>query len=86
VDYRGLIEEATNVKLVKDETRWEEWARYSTRQGRRMEWGGITGEATYEGGLAPFWPFLVFGQWTHVGKGCTFGLGQYRLYPPTETS
>lgn len=79
VDYRWLIEEAKSVKLAKDETRWEEWARYSSRQGQRMEWGGITGAAIYEGDLAPFWPYLLFGQWTHAGKGATFGLGQYRL-------
>lgn len=29
--------------------------------------------------LAPFWPYLVFGQWAHVGKDATFGLGRYRL-------
>ena len=81
VDYRGLIAEAEAIKLVRDETRWEEWARYSSRQGQRMEWGGFTGTATYEGDFTPFWPYLVFGQWTHVGKGATFGLGQYRLSP-----
>ena len=79
VDYRGLIEQARGVRLVRDETRWTTWARYSARQDRRMEWEGFTGAATYEGDLAPFWPYLVFGQWTHVGKGATFGLGQYRL-------
>lgn len=81
VDYRGLIAEAEEIKLVRDETRWEEWTRYSSRQGQRMAWGGFTGTATYEGNFTPFWPYLVFGQWTHVGKAATFGLGQYRLEP-----
>lgn len=79
VDFRGLIEQARTVRLVSDETRWTTWRRYSSRQGRRMEWTGLVGTAAYEGDLAPFWPYLVFGQWTHVGKGATFGLGGYRL-------
>jgi len=44
-----------------------------------MEWTGLIGAATYEGDRTPFWPYLVFGQWTHVGKGATFGLGRYAL-------
>ncbi len=79
VDFRGLIERAGQVRLVRDETRWTTWARYSARQDRRMEWAGIVGDVAYEGDLAPFWPYLVFGQWTHVGKGATFGLGAYRV-------
>jgi hypothetical protein len=79
VDFRGLIERAHAVRLVADRTRWTAWTRYSGRQDRRMEWTGIVGAATYDGDLAPFWPYLVFGQWTHVGKGATFGLGGYRL-------
>lgn len=81
VDFRGLIQAAHDVRLIEDDTRWTTWARYSGRQGRRMEWEGIVGAATYEGDLTPFWPYLVFGQWTHVGKGATFGLGRYRLEP-----
>jgi hypothetical protein len=90
VDFRGLIEEARRIRLARDETRWSAWARYSARQGRRMEWTGLVGAATYAGDLAPFWPYLVFGQWAHVGKGTTFGLGSYRIEPldavaiPTE--
>jgi hypothetical protein len=79
VDFRALIEQARAVRLVRDETRWTTWTRYSSRQDRRMEWAGLVGAATYEGDLTPFWPYLVFGQWTHVGKGATFGLGGYRL-------
>jgi hypothetical protein len=62
VDYRGLIEQARTVRLVRDDTRWTEWARYSSRQGRQMTWDGFTGLATYAGDLKPFWPYLVFGQ------------------------
>ena len=79
VDFRDLIERATEVRLVRDETEWMAWARYSRRQDRRMEWTGLVGTAVYEGDLAPFWPYLVFGQWTHVGSGTTFGLGGYRI-------
>jgi hypothetical protein len=79
VDFRGLIDQARAVRLVADATRWCAWTRYSARQRQRMEWTGIVGAATYEGDLKPFWPYLVFGQWTHVGKGATFGLGAYRI-------
>ncbi len=81
VDFRGLIAAAQEIRLVADETRWTAWTRYSARQDRRMEWTGLVGAATYDGDLAPFWPYLVFGQWTHVGKGATFGLGRYCVEP-----
>jgi hypothetical protein len=79
LDFRGLIEAAGLVRLTRDETRWTRWTRYSARQDRRMEWEGLAGDAGYEGDLEPFWPYLIFGQWTHVGSGTTFGLGGYRL-------
>jgi CRISPR-associated endoribonuclease Cas6 len=40
---------------------------------------GAFGPAVYEGDLTPFRPYLVLGQWTHVGSGTTFGLGGYRI-------
>ncbi len=49
VDFRGLIDQAASIRLIKDETRWTTWQRYSTRQDRRMEWEGIVGRAAYEG-------------------------------------
>ncbi len=79
VDFRALIEQAAQVQLIRDETEWTAWARYSGRQDRRMEWTGLVGTAVYEGDLRPFWPYLVLGQWTHVGSGTTFGLGGYRI-------
>jgi len=79
VDYRGLIARAQGVQLVQNETRWVDWERYSSRQKARMVFGGLVGEATYTGEFRPFLPYLIFGQWTHVGKNATFGLGRYEV-------
>ena len=89
VDFRGLIDQAGSINLIQDDTRWTRWQRYSARQGRRMEWEGIVGRAVYEGdrsvgdalwqSVTPLWKFLKFGQFVHVGHGCTFGLGKYAL-------
>ena len=57
MDFRGLIEAAAKIRLVRDETRWTRWARYSGRQDRRMEWEGLVGSVVYAGDLAPFWPY-----------------------------
>lgn len=68
--------------------RWHDWTRYSSRQDRLMQLGGLIGELDLTGpGLAPLWPALWLGQWTHVGKGTAFGLGGYRLaaIPEGET-
>ncbi|MFQ5802013.1 MAG: CRISPR system precrRNA processing endoribonuclease RAMP protein Cas6 [Candidatus Methylomirabilales bacterium] len=79
IDYRGLIAEAEKVKLIQNGTAWHDWQRYSSRQREKMFFGGLVGEAVYEGDLCPFLPYLLFGQWTHVGKNATFGLGAYRI-------
>ncbi|MGA9725091.1 MAG: CRISPR system precrRNA processing endoribonuclease RAMP protein Cas6 [Candidatus Binatus sp.] len=78
VDFSGLIDRSASIRLLQDDTRWTRWQRYSSRQDRRMEWEGIVGRATYEGDFAPFWDYLRFGQFIHVGHGATFGLGKYR--------
>jgi hypothetical protein len=44
-----------------------------------MALGGVVGNWTLTGELAPFLPYLHLGQWLHVGKEATFGLGGYRL-------
>jgi CRISPR/Cas system endoribonuclease Cas6 (RAMP superfamily) len=45
-----------------------------------MKMGGLVGELRLRGpGLATFWPALWHGQWVHLGKGTSFGLGAYRL-------
>ena len=79
VDYRRIIDRAQEVQLEHDDTRWVDWERYSSRQDTRMTLGGIVGRAVYLGEIGTFAPLLVLGQYVHVGKNVTFGLGKYEL-------
>lgn len=56
-----------------------QWNRYSSRQQRSMPVGGLAGSWQLQGNLLPFWPCLQLGQWLHMGKKASFGLGRYRL-------
>jgi len=58
---------------------WHDWSRYSSRQQREMPLGGALGTWTLSGDLAPLLQWLNIGQWLHVGKNATLGLGAYRL-------
>jgi CRISPR-associated endoribonuclease Cas6 len=77
LDFRGLIAAAAQVATVSSELRWYDWERYSARQDARMKLGGFVGRVTYRGDLRPFLPLLRLGEFVHVGKGTSFGLGKY---------
>jgi hypothetical protein len=79
VDFKRIIDEAHKVRLVRNDARWVSWSRYSSRQNTKMQWEGLAGTVIYDGELTPFWPYLVFGQYIHVGHGATFGLGRYQI-------
>ena len=67
------------VETTETTLRWRDWTRYSSRQHRKMQLGGLVGSVTYAGDLAAFLPFVALGQLLHVGKNATFGLGKYRV-------
>lgn len=61
---------------------WFDWKRFSSRQQQAMTLGGVVGQWHLRGpaeALASAWPWLWLGQWLHVGKNASFGLGGYRL-------
>ena len=61
---------------------WHDWTRYSSRQHQEMTLGGVRGRWTLQGSpdtLAALWPLLWLGQWLHVGKNATMGMGGYTL-------
>ena len=74
--------QAEGVRMEHQDLYWQDWTRYSSRQDTLMEMGGLLGELRLAGpGLAAFWPALGYGQWVHVGKGTSFGLGAYTRSP-----
>ena len=79
LDFKGLIERSKSIKVKEENLSWFDWERYSNRQETRMMMGGIIGSVTFEGDLEPFLPFLLLGEYIHVGKGTSFGLGKYEI-------
>lgn len=80
MDHAGLRARAASAKVIEKRLYWQDWARYSNRQGRKIPMGGVMGEILVEmQGLEPLWPLLWVGQWVHAGKGAVMGLGRYEL-------
>jgi hypothetical protein len=79
IDYKEVIERAKDVMLVSSELIWEDWERYSSRQDRRMKLGGFLGKVKFKGNFNEFMPFVLPGQYIHLGKGASFGLGKYEV-------
>lgn len=80
LDYRSLISQAEDIQTVQSQFQWREYSRYSSRQKEKMQLGGVTGWALYEGeGLSQFHPFLKAAEFMSAGKGTTFGFGKIAL-------
>ncbi|MBC7226542.1 MAG: CRISPR system precrRNA processing endoribonuclease RAMP protein Cas6 [Thermoflexales bacterium] len=77
-DPRGLIAAAERVEVVENRLRWEEVWSYSTRRRDESPISGLLGTVSLRADdWAPFWPWLVWGQFTHVGKDAVKGNGEY---------
>ena len=79
IDYSNLVEKSYEVKLVENNTLWQDWERYSNHQRRKIPMGGLVGSIMYEGNLDDFLPWLRLGEEIHVGKNTVFGMGAYSL-------
>jgi hypothetical protein len=79
-DWGSVREQAEALHVLDPRLRWYEWTRFSSRQNTLMQMGGLLGDFGLAGSaLSTFWSALWLGQWVHVGKGTSFGLGGYRL-------
>lgn len=72
---------AAAAERLSDERRlvWKDWTRFSSRQQRKMTLGGVVGEWKLAGDLGELLPWFWLGQWLHVGKNATMGMGMYAL-------
>lgn len=82
LDFKGFIEGAKEVGVQKENLQWVDWERYSYRQETKMKMGGFVGSVKFDGDFEKFMPFLLLGEYIHVGKGTSFGLGKYEIKTP----
>lgn len=79
LDFPALMAAAEQVRTTDVSTRWVDLQSYSSRRDLRTPIGGFVGSATFEGPLASLLPWLIWGEYTHVGKNAVKGDGWYRL-------
>ena len=82
MDFKGFGERAKDIRTVESNLRWIEESRIS-RTRQRHDLSGFVGEITFRGNLREFWPFLVLGQYVHVGDNAVFGRGWYTIEKAT---
>ncbi|MGB0723326.1 MAG: CRISPR system precrRNA processing endoribonuclease RAMP protein Cas6 [Gammaproteobacteria bacterium] len=81
-DRDRLIAETAETPLINPRLSWHTWRRYSIEKHQHQDHSGVIGAFTLPAPANHFpelWPLLWWGQYTHVGKGATFGLGAYRI-------
>lgn len=66
---------------LADERRlqWKDWKRFSSRQQQEMTLGGVVGQWKLTGELGELLPWFWLGQWLHVGKNASMGMGKYSI-------
>ncbi len=79
LDYTGLVNKSKQVAMLESRVRWFDWTRYSGRQDRRMNMGGMIGSVRYQDVPAEFLPLLELGARFHLGKATSFGLGKVKV-------
>lgn len=78
-DLRAAIDSA---QMTDANLHWFDWARYSSRQKKRIALGGVMGTFALRGDLTKLTPYLKLGEWLHLGKSAVLGMGKYRIEMP----
>lgn len=78
-NHKNFISYTDGIKTKERDIKWYDWERYSSKQDTRMKLGGFMGSIIFEGDLKEFFPFIKLGEYTHIGKQTSFGLGKYEI-------
>jgi CRISPR-associated endoribonuclease Cas6 len=78
-DYDEIVKEAGKVSIKFSGLKYVEVERYLTQQNKVVKLYGLVGETIYQGEITKFYPLLKIGEFIHVGKNTTFGLGKYEI-------
>lgn len=79
LNFLALKEQAQAITLETVNLHYQRITRYSNRQQQFIELDGVMGDIVLKGDLGDFAPLLTVGEYIHVGKTATHGLGRYLL-------
>lgn len=79
LDFNRLKPAALALRADVSALRREDVIRYSSRQRQVVELDGLKGEIRLQGDLREFAGLLAVGEYVHVGKNATHGLGRYSI-------
>jgi CRISPR/Cas system endoribonuclease Cas6 (RAMP superfamily) len=80
INFAELTTKARTIEFSSIQMEWFDWTRYSSRQETEINMGGLVGTVELcMNDLEDYWPYLWLGQWTHVGKGTSMGMGAYTI-------
>jgi hypothetical protein len=83
-DFHALGMMADQVTVKEQHVSMQTWDRYSNRIDRKHPLSGLVGHALLGDIPEPLWPYLILGQWVHVGKAASFGQGRYKVVLQAE--
>jgi len=72
-NFREYAHAANRIELLEDNFFYADAGR------RSMALSGVMGDGVLSGDFNDLMPFLALGEYLHLGKGASYGMGQYRL-------
>ncbi|HET6420281.1 MAG TPA: CRISPR system precrRNA processing endoribonuclease RAMP protein Cas6 [Geobacteraceae bacterium] len=75
VDYKWLSSLSESIVTAEYGFHADAWL----EENRGERFHGLAGTGVFEGAISDFHFFLLLGEYFHVGKGASFGLGRYRI-------
>jgi len=77
-NFDEIINESEKISIKSSNLKRVEIERL-TQQKNIVKLSGVTGEIIYQGELTKFYPLLKIGEYIHIGRNTTFGLGKYEI-------
>jgi len=68
-----------NSAFVHKDLKWDDFARFSRRQKKKVPLGGLVGECWFESDMPNLQRWLKCAELVHVGKGAAMGLGKVKI-------
>lgn len=80
-DYLKLMEKASGVEISNQNIWRYDYQRWTNRQKKKLRLDGMLGEIEFENeDFEEFMPFLILGEFLHIGSSSSFGLGKFEMF------